>query len=60
MELLLFTAVAVVLYLVADRLLGLLERKRGRPFGNRTVVFFLLLLGLALPTFALIRSLLAP
>ena len=60
MELLLFTVVAAALYLAADRLLGLLERSRGRPFGNRTVVFFLLLLGLLLPTFALIRSVLAP
>lgn len=58
MEIVLFTAVAALLYLAADRLLVLIERRRGRPLANRSVVFFLLLLGLALPAFALIRSLL--
>lgn len=58
MEILLFTLVAIVLYLAADRLLVAIETARGGPFANRTVVFFLLLLGLAVPTFALIRSLL--
>ncbi len=59
MEIVLFTVVAATLYLAADRLLVLVERLRGRPLANRSVVFFLLLLGLALPTFALIRSFLA-
>jgi len=58
MEILLFTIVAIVLYLAADRILVAIEAARGGPFANRTVVFFLLLLGLAVPTFALIRSLL--
>ena len=56
MEIVLFTAVAALLYLAADRLLVLIERQRGGPLTNRSVVFFLLLLGLALPAFALIRS----
>lgn len=57
MEILLFTGVAIVLYLVADRLLVAIERRRGAALANRSVVFFFLLLGLALPTFALIRAL---
>ena len=57
MEIVLFTAVAVVLYLAADRLLGVVERRRGAALARRSVVFFFILLGLALPTFALIRAL---
>ena len=57
MEILLFTGVAIALYWVADRLLVAIERQRGAPVANRTVVFFFILLGLALPTFALIRAL---
>jgi hypothetical protein len=56
LEILLFTVVAVVLYLVADRLLVAIETRRGAPLGNRTLVFFVILLGLALSTFALIRA----
>ncbi|HRY26130.1 MAG: hypothetical protein H6852_00940 [Geminicoccaceae bacterium] len=56
MEIVLFTVVAGTLYLAADRLLALVERRRGGPLPNRSVIFFLLLLGLALPVFALIRS----
>lgn len=58
MEILLFTIVAVVLYVAADRILVAVESRRGAPFSQRTVVFFCILLGLALPTFALIRALL--
>ena len=57
MEFLLFTAVAVVLYVVADRILVAVETARGAAFGQRTAVFFVLLLILALSTFALLRAL---
>jgi hypothetical protein len=56
-EALYFTIVAIVLYLLADRLLDSLESARGRRFEQRTVVFFGILLTLALVTFALIRYL---
>ena len=56
MEIVLFTVVAAVLYLVADRLLKLIEQRRRAPLANRSLIFFFLLLGLALPTFALLRS----
>jgi len=54
---LLFTALAVVLYLVADRLLDALERRAGRRFEYRSVVFFVILLLLALLSFAVVRRL---
>jgi hypothetical protein len=57
MEMLLFTVVAVVLYIVADRALDALERRSGRRFEHRTLIFFAILLGLAMTAFALIRSL---
>jgi hypothetical protein len=54
-EALLFTALAVVLYLVADRLLDALERRAGRRFEYRSVVFFVILLLLAVLSFAVVR-----
>jgi hypothetical protein len=54
-EALLFTAAGIVLYLVADRLVVLVERRAGRVLEHRTLLFFVLLLLLALVTFALIR-----
>ena len=55
MELLYFTVAAIALYLAADWALKRLERRRGRAFEHRTLVFFALLLTLSLVTFALIR-----
>ena len=57
MEILLFTAVAVVLYLVSDRLLDAFERRAGRRFEYRSVFFFLILLVLAIATFSSLRRL---
>lgn len=56
MEAVYFTVAGILLYLLADRLLVFLERRAGRVFENRTLVFFVLLLSLALVTFAAIRS----
>jgi predicted PurR-regulated permease PerM len=50
-----FTLAAIVLYLACDRLLDLLERRAGRRFENRSLIFFAMLLGFSLVTFALIR-----
>lgn len=54
-EMLLFTALAAVLYLVADRVLDAAERRAGRRFEYRSVIFFTILLVLALAAFALVR-----
>jgi hypothetical protein len=50
-----FTLAALMLYLVSDRVLDWFERRAGRRFENRSLIFFGLLLGLSLATFALIR-----
>lgn len=55
-----FTVTGIVLYLVADRLVVLIERRAGRVLEHRTLLFFVLLLSLALVTFAVIRRFLAP
>lgn len=47
----------IVLYVVADRILDLMERRAGRRFEQRSIIFFGLILGLALVTFAAIRQL---
>ena len=57
MDLVYFTLVAVGLYFGADWLLDRLERARGKRFENRQVVFFLIILPLALASFWLVRLL---
>jgi hypothetical protein len=56
-QILLFTALAVVLYLVADRALNALELRAGRRFEHRSVVFFAILLVLAMLAFAAVQRL---
>jgi hypothetical protein len=51
-----FTVTGIVLYLLADRLVLLIERRAGRILEHRTLLFFVLLLALALATFAAIRQ----
>ncbi len=55
MEAVYFTVVAIALYLVSDRLLDWLERRAGRRFEHRSLVFFVIILVLALLSFGLIR-----
>ncbi len=54
------TLVAIILYLAADRILDALERRAGRRFEYRSLIFFGLILGLALITFALIQRYTVP
>ena len=51
MEILYFTVIAVGLYAISDALLNYIERQRGARFENRQVVFFAIILVLALITF---------
>ncbi len=60
MEAVWYTITAIVLYLVSDRILDLIERAAGRRFEHRTLVFFAILLSLALGSFWLIRRFLSP
>ena len=55
MDILYFTVVAAALYFGADWLLDWIERKRGARFENRQVVFFAIILPLALAAFWLVR-----
>ena len=56
MDLVYFTIVAIGLYFGADWLLDRIERSRGRRFESRQVVFFLIILPLALASFWLVRA----
>ena len=60
MDLVYFTLVAVGLYFAADWLLDRIERARGARFENRQVVFFAIILPLALAAFWLVRGFSSP
>jgi hypothetical protein len=51
-----FTLTGAVLYLAADRLLDAAERRAGKRFQYRSVIFFVLLFSMAAISFALIRQ----
>lgn len=44
LDVVLYVAVAIALYLVAGRIMRLVERRLGRQFGNRSLVFILIFL----------------
>ena len=56
MEIIVFTAVGIVLYVVCDRLLLVMEKIHGERLPQRNVVFFVLILVLSLSTFSILRS----
>lgn len=58
MQTLYFVLAAAVLYFAADRALDYLERRVGRRFEYRTLIFFALLLGLTLLTFWIMQRIL--
>lgn len=60
MDAIYFTVAAILLYFAADAILEWIERLRGGRFENRQLVFFAIILPLALATFALIRVLSGP
>jgi hypothetical protein len=57
MQLILFTILGIALYVFSDRILQALERRAGRVFEHRTLIFFAILLALALVTFAAVQRL---
>jgi hypothetical protein len=59
-EALVFLAVAVALYWLADQILLWIEERRGARLENRSLVFFGILLVLALASFWALGRLLAP
>jgi hypothetical protein len=56
-NILLFTLLAALLYLVADWILQRIELAAGRRLEHRSLVFFTILLTLALTSFSLIENL---
>jgi len=57
MELIYYTLVALALYFVSDWILNQVEILRGKRFEQRSLIFFGIILVLALVTFRLIRYL---
>lgn len=57
MEMVYFTIAGIGLYLLSDWVLNRIESVRGARFENRTLIFFGILLTLALISFAVIRRL---
>lgn len=57
MEAVAYTIVGIGLYLLSDWILNRMEAAAGRRFEKRSLIFFGLLLVLALGSFALIRQL---
>ena len=56
MEILAYTVVAMALYMVSDWILRTIEARLGKTVPQRQVVFFVILLVLALGSFAILRS----
>ena len=55
MEVVYFTLAAIFLYIGADWILNRMEAAAGRRFEYRSIIFFAILLTMALTSFALIR-----
>lgn len=57
MEIVVFTLNAVVIYLLSDRIVTMIERKRGEILKQRQVVFFAIFLVLAILSFSILKTL---
>ncbi len=57
MEMVYYTLTAIALYFVSDWLLERIEQARGKRFENRSVIFFAIILVLALVSFQVIGRL---
>lgn len=57
MEIIYYTIAGIVLYFVSDTILERIEIKRGKRFENRSVIFFVIILVLAVGSFKLIEVL---
>lgn len=59
-EIVYFTLVGIGLYFASDWILDRLETRRGKRFENRSIIFFVIILVLALVSFQLISFLKQP
>jgi predicted PurR-regulated permease PerM len=55
MELIYFTVAAIALYVISDQIVNLIERKRGERLQHRSLLFFAIILTLAVITFNAIQ-----
>lgn len=60
MEILVFTLNAIVIYLLADWIIREIEKRRGEVLKQRQVIFFVVFLAMAIISFEVLRTLLAP
>lgn len=58
MEIIVFTLNAIVIYLLADWIIRLIEKRKGEVLKNRQIVFFAIFLVLALISFNVLPMLL--
>ena len=57
MEIILFTIAAIILYIVSDRAFNYVEMRRGARFEHSSLIFFTILVVLAVVSFGLIQRL---
>ena len=57
MEIIYFTAAGIILYVAADWILKRIETAAGKRFEYRSLIFFVILLVMAVTSFAIIRQL---
>ena len=57
MEMIYYTVTAVLLYLVSDWILNRIEIRRGARFEHRSLIFFAIILVLAVAVFNLVQQL---
>lgn len=57
MEIIYFTAAGIILYVAADWILKRMEKAAGKRFQYRSLIFFVILLAMAVTSFAVIRQL---
>jgi hypothetical protein len=57
-EMMAYTLAGIALYIASDKILLKIEDSRGREFENRDLIFFAIILILAVSTFTIIRLLL--
>ena len=58
MEILLFTGVAIAVYVASDWILQFIEAQRGKALKQRQVVFFVVFLTLAVTSFEILQRIL--
>jgi len=59
LEILIFTLNAIIIYFLADWILRQIEARRGKVLKQRQVVFFVIILTLALISFQTLKAILA-